>query len=61
MTVAELIVALQAIPNPAVTVVQVQSAGAGVAANLLTVDTTACKSGGIDLADGGIVELRDIA
>ena len=61
MTVAELIVALQAVPNPAVTVVQVQSAGAGLPADLLTVDTSATVEGGIELADGGIVELRDIA
>jgi hypothetical protein len=54
MTVQDLIDALQAVDNPQVTLVTLDdSAGA----NLDTVDLAGVIHGGIDLDDGGVVDL----
>lgn len=54
MTVQDLIDALQAVANPQVTAVTLDdSAGA----NLDSVDLTGVILGGIDLDDGGVVDL----
>lgn len=54
MTVQELIKALQEVPNPSTTEVTLDdSAGA----NLDSIDLAALVSGGIELEDGGTVDL----
>lgn len=60
-TVAQLIKALQEIPNPEVTNVQVESDLADTQADLGSIDLDGVISGGIDLADGGDVVLRETA
>lgn len=57
MTVAELIQELQAVPNPAVTDVAVT----GVAGATVTVDTASVVSGGIELEDGGTLNINGAA
>jgi hypothetical protein len=54
MTVQDLIDALQSVPNPSVTDVAVT----GVAGATVTVDDSAVVSGGIDLADGGTLNIN---
>lgn len=54
MTVQDLINALQEIPNPQVTAVAVT----GVAGATVTLDDAAVVSGGIDLADGGTLNIN---
>lgn len=57
MTVQDLINALQEIPNPQVTAVAVT----GVAGATVTLDDAAVVSGGIDLADGGTLNINGAA
>jgi len=54
MNVDDLIKALQEVPNPSVTAVAVT----GVAGSTVTVDDSAVESGGIDLADGGTLNIN---